>query len=271
MKNKGNERTTTIFRVEKRHNYTPIHRYSAEDKRLSWEARGVLVFLLVKPDDWQVSLPHLINSGPSGRDKMRRILKELMENKYIVKHQNRTHSGQFSVPEYVVYELPYDGHFDSMLKISKREPKKSSMEKPLMELPQSSNHLQQNIQTKPIKQISNETTTNLIVWPKNLSEAHQTSIISLIKHLDYESTQNLVDELAGQLENIKNPVGYFRTLLQSYLSGSFIPAQAIKIQQQREQRNKNQQAIEHANRLAEERLQKQINEHMEKQNDAKTE
>jgi hypothetical protein len=257
----------TIIRVRKQDNFVIVSRYPLEDERLSWEARGLYSFLLAKPDNWTISLTNLKNSSPSGLDKAKRILKELIHFKYVDKREIRNENGQFSYPEYTIYELPYDGYFTEVVNPLTLEP---HMVQPKQEQPSSSKPSLLKIQNKPNKQLINETTTttNLLVWPKKLSEAHQTSIITLIQNLDIESSQILVDELAGQIENIKNPVGYFRTLLQSYLSGSFIPAQAIKIQQQRELRERNQRAIAHVNKLAEERLQQKINEQMEKLNDA---
>jgi hypothetical protein len=263
MSDKEQGKATTIFRVEKRHNYTPIHRYSAEDKRLSWEARGILVFLLVKPDDWQVSLPHLINSGPAGRDKVRRILKELIEYNYIVKHQPRVESGQFGIPEYIVYELPYDGHFDSLKPNAKPETKNTASVNPQPDSPQTPNHPQLNIQTEPNKQLTNKTTTKAdeLIWPKSLSESHKESLLSLVFGLEKEVIQLLLDELSGQIENIKNPVGYFRILVKNYLSGSFIPAKAIEVQAKREISHRNSLAVERSWQLAEEKVQNQIQNH----------
>ncbi len=67
--------------------YTVDKRIS-EDKRLSWAARGLLIFLLGKPDNWRVSVPALINETngahlSSGRDAVLRILKELIGAGYI--------------------------------------------------------------------------------------------------------------------------------------------------------------------------------------------
>lgn len=77
----------------------------AEDHRLSWEARGVLVFLLVKPDSWQVSVSHLVKQGHAGRDKVYNILAELMDAGYATREQDRS-GGKFGDTSYVIHELP---------------------------------------------------------------------------------------------------------------------------------------------------------------------
>lgn len=78
---------------------------------LSWEARGLLLYLCSKPDDWTVSVAHLVNqtSGcekSSGRDAVRRIMKELVNRGYMRKSQCRT-GGKFDKNDYEVSFLPF--------------------------------------------------------------------------------------------------------------------------------------------------------------------
>jgi hypothetical protein len=74
---------------------------------LSWEARGILAYLLSKPDGWVCRNYDLENNGPAGRDKIKRILKELKEFGYMVRDRQRKADGTF---DYVtaVYEVAVD-------------------------------------------------------------------------------------------------------------------------------------------------------------------
>lgn len=90
-----------------------LNKAISEDARLSWAARGVLIFLLGKPDNWEVSVKHLINQTTnaigkaSGRDAVRVILKELEEAGYLVADIGRGDSGVFSGMEYLINETPH--------------------------------------------------------------------------------------------------------------------------------------------------------------------
>lgn len=81
------------------------------DERLSWEARGLLIYLLSKQDYWKVQIKDLINQTkgaigrPAGRDKVYTILKELRIAGYIVRSFNRE-GGEFVGVEYEVSETP---------------------------------------------------------------------------------------------------------------------------------------------------------------------
>lgn len=89
-----------------------LNKSISEDGRLSWAARGVLIFLLGKPDNWEVSVKHLINQTQdaigkaSGRDAVRVILKELEQAGYLVADFARSEGGAFNGMAYTVCEIP---------------------------------------------------------------------------------------------------------------------------------------------------------------------
>src|SRR5689334_23324458 len=100
-----------IIRVahNKEHPYTLINRTFTDDPALSWEARGLLAYLLCKPDNWTVRFTDLERRGDAGREKLRRMLRELSTAGYLVR--TRSHnpaSGQWTW-ESVVYETPSAG------------------------------------------------------------------------------------------------------------------------------------------------------------------
>jgi hypothetical protein len=95
----------------------------SEDPRLSWAARGLLIFLLGKPDHWEVSVVHLINQTKdavgkrSSRDAVRVILKELEAVGYLVADQARNATGKFAGLAYTVNEIPVPPQTDNPLPV----------------------------------------------------------------------------------------------------------------------------------------------------------
>lgn len=90
-------------------NFYMLDKKISEDKHLSWAARGLLVFLLGKPDHWRVSVQALVNETdaavmPSGRDAVYRILRELQQVGYVNRAQSKSNGGTFSEVDYVVSE-----------------------------------------------------------------------------------------------------------------------------------------------------------------------
>jgi hypothetical protein len=89
-----------------RRNFTIVSNPTITDSRLSWEARGLLVYLLSKPDHWKVNVKHLISESPSaGREKIYRILNELEAAGYITQEQTRCEGGEFSEMERIVHDI----------------------------------------------------------------------------------------------------------------------------------------------------------------------
>mgnify|MGYP001231153959 CR=1 FL=1 len=95
----------SIFRVEKKDNYVVLDKGFLKDKRLSWQAKGLLAYMLSMPNDWVFRIDDLKNRSTNGRDSTKNIIKELQENGYIIKEQTRE-KGKFSNNRYIVLEHP---------------------------------------------------------------------------------------------------------------------------------------------------------------------
>jgi Fe2+ or Zn2+ uptake regulation protein len=83
----------------------------ANDARLSWAARGLLIHLLTKPDDWTVSVTALVNqtkgaTTKSGRDAVYSLLKELIAAGYVRRTRSRASNGTLGKVLHEVREEP---------------------------------------------------------------------------------------------------------------------------------------------------------------------
>lgn len=90
--------------------YTLDKRIS-EDRRLSWQARGLLIYLLGKPDHWKVSVEALKaetigTRKPTSRDGIYSILDELTSSGYVVRQPARDEYGRMAGFDYMVNETP---------------------------------------------------------------------------------------------------------------------------------------------------------------------
>ena len=90
--------------------FTIVPNQTINDK-LSWAARGMLLYLCSKPDDWEVNITDLVNQTTgtakrSGRDAVRKIMDELVECGYMRKTQKRI-AGKFQNVDHEVSFLPF--------------------------------------------------------------------------------------------------------------------------------------------------------------------
>jgi hypothetical protein len=91
--------------------YYVLQNHITNDNRLTWAARGILIFLLAKPDHWEVSTQALIaetagTRNPLGRDGVRAALSELIEAGYMTRTPRRIAGGVWSGYDYRVCETP---------------------------------------------------------------------------------------------------------------------------------------------------------------------
>lgn len=245
----------TIFRISKPNRYVILNKHLVEDARLSYEARGLLACMLAKPDNWVFNMSYFIKNSPAGRDKVRKIFKELIVHGYIVKTTHRSNKGRFTSPEYIVYESAIT-ETNNNVPISP-QPENPSTVTPSTDSPSPAKQPLLNKQLVPNNQVTNKTTTNRepFIWSKKISKAQKDSIFAMMENQpDQTAMQLLLDELAGQIDHIQNPVGYFRKLLNSHHSGDFIPAKALQIQAARNQKHQQHDAIKKAEKLHEERV-----------------
>lgn len=95
----------TQFRVRRRDRFTTIDRTTVNDSRLSFKARGLLIWLLDKPDDWRCDSTQIAQAGTEGREAVRSALNELEAMGYLHRRKYRNAQGQW-VSETDVYETP---------------------------------------------------------------------------------------------------------------------------------------------------------------------
>ena len=97
------------------------------DKRLSYKAKGILVYILSKPDDWKVVIRDLINNAADGKASIYAGLKELERYGYYVKEPVRDEDGRRILDwTSIVYEVPV---FDEKEEVEKEEVEKEEVEK----------------------------------------------------------------------------------------------------------------------------------------------
>ena len=97
----------TIFRVAKNPNnpYVMIDKRISEDNRLSWKAKGIMLYLLSRPNDWAINLVDVEKQSTDGRDGVQSGVNELIALGYLERLQNRK-GGKFGGVEYIVHEEP---------------------------------------------------------------------------------------------------------------------------------------------------------------------
>ena len=101
-------RPPTIFRtIKNRDNpYVMIDRRLIDNPNLSFKAKGILTYLLSRPDGWEVNLVDLANRSTEGLSAIKSGVKELKKAGHLKHAGTRNVDGQFGTVIWEVYESP---------------------------------------------------------------------------------------------------------------------------------------------------------------------
>ncbi len=110
--NSTKSQQVNIKRARKRQNFTIVSNDVYADETLSFQAMGLLSYLLSKPDDWEVSVAHLQNvtkntAKRTARDGIYSILNELIATGFCT----RSRKGDGTI-EYQVQDFPVTDNTD---------------------------------------------------------------------------------------------------------------------------------------------------------------
>lgn len=96
-----------ILKVKKSEKpFAQIERTTLQDERLSFRAKGILAYLLSKPEDWQTNIKDVQNHGTEGRDAIRSAMKELQEFGYAKLTPLQDENGRLIGKSYTISETP---------------------------------------------------------------------------------------------------------------------------------------------------------------------
>ena len=85
----------TIGRKRKKNGFTQVSNTMLEDDRLSWRAKGLLCYMLSRPDNWKINRTDLYRRATEGRDAMTSALKELKDLKYLHIYRRKSEGNLF--------------------------------------------------------------------------------------------------------------------------------------------------------------------------------
>ena len=100
--------TQTIRRAPRRRQFVVIEQRAVEDSRLSWAARGLLAYLLSRPDDWQLRMTDLKRRGDLKRDGIYKLRRDLRQCGYLAYETRRDPGRQIRGGTYTVHEVPVE-------------------------------------------------------------------------------------------------------------------------------------------------------------------
>lgn len=224
----------TIVRARRRHRFVILDQRAVEDTRLSWAARGLLAYLLSRPDDWKIYIGDLRKRGDLGRDGIYKLLKELRTASYVRFERARDAGGRIRGGTYFVQEIPESLH-PALPDTGEPDAAEPYPVKPDA-LTTTDLDIKRTTTTTPTttnhSRDFHETRVNCIEFAPWVPEKLKSSALHMVKGLDPSLAQLVIDEWAALLSinTIRlSPLGYLHTLVKRLQSGEFIPKYADRV------------------------------------------
>ena len=94
------------LRNEEKEKYKIVDLTAIEDPRLTLKATAVHTYMITRPPNWKINIKDIINHFKDGRDSILNAIKNLEENNYIYRTQQRSELGIYMSTTYLVSEKP---------------------------------------------------------------------------------------------------------------------------------------------------------------------
>ena len=176
-----------IIRNRRKDKFSIINNDTLNDDRLSFKARGLLAYMLSKPDDWQFYVSELQkHSQKDGRRAIESALKEIQEAGYLQRKQMHKKDGSFDKVEWLLTDRPAFS-------------------------PQAQNVQAQNVQAQNVQLLNTDNTNNLLKLNTNLTNDWLNDInLNLLTEKVNEAEQqwgNLTPEIKECLVGLTDQFG----------------------------------------------------------------
>lgn len=191
-----------IIRVEKRENpYVVIEKTALEDPELSFKAKGLIAYLLSKPDNWRPMLTQLINASKDGEVSIRNALNELEEAGYLVRNPVRE-KGKIVAWEQIIYEVPQNRKKQETLDFPEVENPhvgNPQLDNPALIINDKTN--KEEINKESIYSIFEYWNSKGIIRHRELKQRWRKTINARLKHYTAEQIKEAIDNYATVLSS----------------------------------------------------------------------
>lgn len=218
--------SNTIVRAARRHRFVIVDQRAIEDTRLSWAARGLLGYLLSRPDDWKVLVNDLRKRGDLGRDGIYRLLREFREAGYMRFVRKRDRHGRIRGGTCFVQEIATSPHPDlpDMVEPDTAEPYPVNPGA----LPTTDVNLRRTTTTTPTttkeRRSLCEHENSVVEFATWVSDELREAAVEKVARLSPVEAQTVIDEWAGCMAvNLieTSPLGYLHAMVTRYDEGNF--------------------------------------------------
>jgi hypothetical protein len=239
-----------VLRIKQRkRGWVPISRALIDDSRLQFDTRAVANWLMAKPDGWQIrvgALPYLLQqrAGPGermGRDRVRRILRELERAGYLSRARSKKPDGRWVWRiEFSETPAPLHGEIATMTGSAVDGPAAGGppVDGQGVDLLNTLNNSRLDYSTPTTTAAGDEKSDAVVVapvmeirYPPVLQGEFLASARKLIDECPPEQRQPVLDEIGAMHARgrVRSPLGLLKSLVDKAGNGQFLPSRSMPV------------------------------------------
>lgn len=205
------------YQSGRKESFTVLYNSMIVDARLSLEAKGLFAVMMSRPPDWEFTVSGLAAFTGCGKDKIRRVLRDLETVGYLVREQSHQNNGTFGGNIYVLQDFApvCGGKMDETQPLSGK-PVNGENRQRCFPLPGNSTQRNKDLKNKPPKSPKGETDSGFdrfwAVYPRRTAKARA---LDAWRKLDV--TPELLDTILRAVEIQRNSNQWIRD------QGRYIP------------------------------------------------
>jgi uncharacterized phage protein (TIGR02220 family) len=199
----------SIIRTKNREKWVTVDKKPIEDNRLSWQAKGLLTYLLSKPNDWHVHVNQLSKASKNGRDATRKAIQELVDFGYIIRNYVRNDKGQMVGCDYLVCEESISENVD--LEQIRPLTEKPTTDKPISDKPFTENPTLLNndlLSNEDTKEGKNKSVPTDVATPVQSPVFENYPLNQKPKASDKVAVQNFIESRGGEIQMPEEEIEY---------------------------------------------------------------
>lgn len=238
-----------IIKRKVRTDFTVLPNDLFRDKKLSWKALGLLVYMLHLREDFSLNLSWLTNQKKTGRDAMRSGLKELESEGYLTIRRERGKQGKYQRVIWEVTDSPSKKttstatpHSENPNTVNPITDSRTAENPKLINTSSKQEQIITTTTTSQRKAFQNNSVVESVVgvedlrWPFLFDGGFLSSAKTLIRECPVNQRQMVIDEIAGLMQRggVRSPIGLLRKLVERAIQGQFTPSAALEYQRRLE-------------------------------------
>ena len=165
-----------MLRKKLQKNFTIADNRIMQNSQLSFEARGLYLYMISLPDGWEFSEARLAKNGAIGLDKCKRILKELFEIG-LIKREFKHNERGYKKSIYTLFD------FDTLENTTENNP---TLENPTLENPTNNKEI--------VTQIKKDNKERILTNNENLKNLDIKENLNFKRNLDIKKEKNIKKE-----------------------------------------------------------------------------